>query len=168
MFWGAETEPARRRRVCTAYARGTDPSGVSPVTSTGRRHRHGPQTRPARRLTARPTRLRRPLPAGAGGDLDEEAISRYEQVASNLPPDVYQQSAQEVFAQLTPEQRVQLGQALIQSARQQGQSFPDVNRDGIDDRMQDPGYLAQTATQVQQEQPGLLSQLLGGRRGALG
>src|SRR5215212_10091618 len=99
---------------------------------------------------------------------DEEAASRYEQVVPNLPPDVYQQSAQEVFAQLTPEQRMQLGQALVQSARQQGQSFPDVNRDGIDDRMQDPDYLAQTATQVQQEQPGLLGRLFGGGRAAPG
>jgi len=97
---------------------------------------------------------------------EEEAASRYEQVAPNLPPEVYQQSAQEVFAQLSPEQRMQLGQALIQSARQQGQSFPDVNQDGIDDRLQDPDYLAQTATQVQQKQPGLLSQLLGGGRPA--
>jgi hypothetical protein len=31
---------------------------------------------------------------------DEDAASRYEQVAPNLPPDVYQQSAQEVFAQV--------------------------------------------------------------------
>src|SRR5829696_4776895 len=99
---------------------------------------------------------------------EEEAASRYEQVAPNLPPDVYQRSAQEVFAQLTPEQRMQLGQALVQSARQQGQSFPDVNRDGIDDRMQDPDYLAQTATQVQQEQPGLLGRLFGGGRTAPG
>src|ERR687889_2498814 len=99
---------------------------------------------------------------------EEEAASRYEQVAPNLPPEVYHQSAQEVFAQLSPEQRMQLGQALIQSARQQGQSFPDVNQDGIDDRMQDPDYLAQTATQVQQEQPGLLGRLLGGSRSAPG
>src|SRR3712207_9114515 len=61
---------------------------------------------------------------------EQEAASRYEQVAPNLPPDVYQRSAQEVFAQLTPEQRMQLGQALVQSARQQGQSFPDVNEIG--------------------------------------
>ena len=93
---------------------------------------------------------------------DEEAASRYEQVAPNLPPDVYQQSAQEVFAQLTPEQRMQLGQALIQSARQQGQSFPDINQDGIDDRLQDPDYLAQTATRVEQQRPGLLGRMLGG------
>jgi hypothetical protein len=105
---------------------------------------------------------------GPGAISEEEAASRYEQVAPNLPSNVYQQSAQEVFAQLTPEQRVQLGQALIQSARQEGQAFPDVNRDGIDDRMQDPDYLAQTATRVQQEQPGLLSRLLGGRRASPG
>ncbi len=88
---------------------------------------------------------------------EEEAASRYEQVASNLPPNVYQRSAQEVFAQLTPEQRMQLGQALIQSARELGQGFPDVNQDGIDDRLQDPGYLAQTTARVEQKQPGLLS-----------
>jgi hypothetical protein len=66
---------------------------------------------------------------------EEEAASRYEQGAPNLPPEVYQHSAQEVFAQLTPEQRMQLGQVLIQSAREQGQSFPDVNEGGIDDRL---------------------------------
>lgn len=93
---------------------------------------------------------------------DEEAASRYEQVAPNLPPEVYQQSAQEVFAQLTPEQRMKLGRALIQSAREQGQSFPDVNQDGIDDRLQDPDYLAQTATRVEQQRPGLLGRILGG------
>ncbi len=86
----------------------------------------------------------------------QEAAARYQQVAPQLSPDVYQQSAQDVFAQLSPDQRMQLGQALIQSARQQGQSFPDVNGDGIDDRLQDPNFLAQKATQVQQQQPGLL------------
>jgi hypothetical protein len=91
-----------------------------------------------------------------------EAAARYEQVAPQLPPDVYRQSAQDVFAQLTPEQRMQLGQQLIQSARRGGQDFPDVNGDGIDDRLQDPNFLAQKATQVQQQQPGLLGGLLGG------
>src|SRR5919107_563593 len=93
---------------------------------------------------------------------DQEAATPYQQVAPQLPPDVYQQSAQDVFAQLTPEQRMQLGQQLIQQARQQGQSFPDVNGDGIDDRLQDPNFLAQKTTQVHQQQPGLLGQLLGG------
>ncbi len=52
-----------------------------------------------------------------------EAAARYEQVAPQLPPDVYQQSAQDVFAQLTPQQRMQLGQQLIQSARQGARTF---------------------------------------------
>ncbi len=99
---------------------------------------------------------------------EQEAATRYQQVAPQLPPEVYQQSAQDVFTQLTPEQRMQLGQALIQSARQQGQSFPDVNRDGIDDRLQDPDFLARKATDVEQQQPGLLGQLLGGGRSASG
>src|SRR3712207_8475776 len=97
---------------------------------------------------------------------EQEAAARYQQVASQLPPEDYQQSAQDVFAQLTPEQRMQLGQALIQSARQQGQGFPDVNQDVIDDRLQDPDFLAQKATDVEQQQPGLLGRLLGGGRSA--
>ncbi len=40
-----------------------------------------------------------------------------------------------------------------------------MNRDGIDDRLQDPRYLAQVAGQVRQQQPGLFSQLLGGAMG---
>ena len=99
---------------------------------------------------------------------EQEAAARYQQVAPQLPPEVHQRSAQDVFDQLTPEQRMQLGQALIQSARQQGQSFPDVNQDGIDDRLQDPDFLARKATDVEQQQPGLLGQLLGGGRPASG
>src|SRR5918998_97594 len=99
---------------------------------------------------------------------EEEAAFRYEQVAPNLPPEVYHQSAQEVFAQLSPEQRRKLAQPLTNSPRQRARSSPDVNQDGIDDRLQDPDYLAQTATQVEQEQPGLLGRLLGGRRSAPG
>src|ERR671910_146604 len=101
---------------------------------------------------------------------EAEGGARYEQVAPQLSPDVYRQSAQDVFAQLTPEQRMQLGQQLIQSARQGGQDFPDVNGDGIDDRLQDPHFLAHKATQVHQQQPGLLGGLLGGGAagGALG
>lgn len=92
----------------------------------------------------------------------QEAAARYEQVAPNLPPDVYQQSAQDVFSQMTPQQRAQLGQQLIQSAEQQNLDFPDVNKDGIDDRLQDPEYLARTTTQLHQQKPNLLNQILGG------
>jgi hypothetical protein len=99
------------------------------------------------------------------GISDQEALQNYQRIAPQLPPQLYQESAQEAFARLTPQQRVQLGQFLAQQSRQQGQSFPDFNGDGLDDRYQDPRYLAQAAGHMQQQQPGLLDQLLGGALG---
>jgi hypothetical protein len=92
----------------------------------------------------------------------QEAAARYEQVAPNLPPDVYQQSAQDVFSQMTPQQRAQLGRQLIRSAEQDSLDFPDVNKDGIDDRLQDTEYLARTTAQLHQQKPDLLNQIFGG------
>jgi hypothetical protein len=95
-------------------------------------------------------------------------MDRYQQVAPNLPPDMYQQSAQESVERLTPQQRMQLGQHLQQQARQQNVNVPDFNQDGIDDRFQDSNYLAQVTGRMNQQQPGLLGQLLGGGGGGGG
>lgn len=56
---------------------------------------------------------------GPGAISDDEASSRYEQVAPNLPPDVYQRSAQEVFARLDARAAHAARPTLVQSARQQ-------------------------------------------------
>jgi hypothetical protein len=99
----------------------------------------------------------------------QEVMQRYQQVAANLPPQQFEDSAEQAFARLTPEERRQFGQFLQQQARQQGASFPDLNQDGIDDRFQqDPRALAQMTTRMEQEQPGLLGQLLGGGGGSGG
>lgn len=102
------------------------------------------------------------------GVSDQEAMQRYQQVAPRLSPQEYQESAQEAFARLSPQERLQLGQYLQQQARQQGVNVPDLNGDGIDDRLQDPAYLAQATGRMQQQQPGLLGQLLGGAAGGGG
>ncbi len=102
------------------------------------------------------------------GISDQEARSRYQQVAPQLSPEMYQESAQEAFSRLTPQQRLQLGQHLQQQTRQQGYDVPDLNRDGIDDRLQDPAYLAQATGQLHQQQPGILGDLLGGGGGGQG
>ena len=99
------------------------------------------------------------------GISDQEAAQRYQEVAPRLSPQEYQESAQEAFARLSPQERQQLGRYLQQQARQQGVDVPDLNRDGIDDRLQDSAYLAHAAGQMQQQQPGLLGQLLGGGGG---
>lgn len=93
---------------------------------------------------------------------NQEVSDRYQQVASQVSPADYQQAAQQVFSQMSPQERIQFAQSLMQQAQQQGYGFPDVNQDGIDDRLQDPNQLAQMTTQAQQQQPGMMNQLLNG------
>jgi hypothetical protein len=96
------------------------------------------------------------------GVSQQEALNNYHQVAPQLPPNVYQQAAQDAFARMTPEERMQFGRYVAQQTQQQGYNFIDMNQDGIDDRLQDPDFLAQKTTQVEQEEPGLLGRLFGG------
>lgn len=98
----------------------------------------------------------------------DEALNRYQQIAPHLPPNAYEQAAQQSFSQLTPQQRVQLGQYLIQSAQQQGVNLPAVNQlqqggggANLGSLLQDTGFLAQLVGGMHQQQPGLVSQLLG-------
>src|SRR5215208_4480527 len=99
------------------------------------------------------------------GISDQEAMSRYQQVAPRLSPDQYQQSAQEAFARMSPQERMEFAEYLQQRSRQQSLDFPDFNHDGIDDRYQDPRMLAQVTSRMEQQQPGILGQLLGGGGG---
>jgi len=99
------------------------------------------------------------------GVSDQEAVSRYQQVAPYVTPEVYEQSAQEAFARMSPQERAEFARYLQQQARGQNVDFPDLNRDGVDDRLQDPAYLAQVTSRMHQQQPGLLGQLLGGAAG---
>lgn len=99
------------------------------------------------------------------GISDQEAYSRFQQVAPQLPPAMYQQSAQQAFERLDPRQRMQLAEYLQQQAQQQNVPFP---HQGGMDAFQDPGYLAQVTGQMHQQQPGILGQLLGGALGGGG
>lgn len=101
------------------------------------------------------------------GYSDEEVLNRYQQVSRQLPHDVYQESAQEAFSRMSPQERMQFGQYLRQQTRQQNLNFPDLNQDGIDDRLQDPNYLAQATGRIHQQQPDMLGQLLSGAAGSL-
>ena len=103
------------------------------------------------------------------GISDREALDRYQQVGPQLPSDVYEESAQEAFARMSPQERAQFVQYLRQRARQQNFDFPDLNQDGIDDRAQrDPRELARMTTRMRQQQPGGLGALLGGGGGGMG
>ena len=99
----------------------------------------------------------------AEGYSEEEVMQQYQKVAGSAPDDIYQQSAEESFARLSPQERKEFFQFLRQKAQQQGtQDFTDLNQDGVDDRYQDPHELAQLTTRMRRQQPGFLEQLLGG------
>jgi hypothetical protein len=104
------------------------------------------------------------------GYSEEEVMQRYQKVASNVPEDVYQQSAEEAFARLSPQERKEFFQFLRQRAQQQqvAQDFADFNQEGVKDRYQDPHQLAQLTTRMRQQQPGFLEKLLGADGGGQG
>jgi hypothetical protein len=99
------------------------------------------------------------------GVSDQEAVRRYQQVAPHVTPEVYEQSAREAFARMAPQERAEFARYLRQQARGQGVDVPDLTHDGVDDRLQDPAYLAQVTGRLHRQQPGLLGQLLGGPAG---
>jgi hypothetical protein len=76
----------------------------------------------------------------AEGYSEEEVMQQYQKVAGSAPDDIYQQSAEESFARLSPQERKEFFQFLRQRAQQQqgAQDFTDLNQDGADDRYQDP------------------------------
>jgi hypothetical protein len=94
------------------------------------------------------------------GISDDEAQSRHDELASELSPQEYEQSARESFERLTPEQRQQLGRELRQQARQRNVRTPEVDDD--DDKLADAGMLAKLTSSLQGQAPGLVGQLLGG------
>jgi hypothetical protein len=93
---------------------------------------------------------------------DDEALGRYREVAPRLSSDQYRESAEEAFRRLTPQQRAEFGRWLQTQSRQRQLGIQDLDRDGIDDRLEDPGYLAGATMQVRERQPDLLESLLGG------
>jgi hypothetical protein len=102
------------------------------------------------------------------GISDDEAVRRYDQVAGQLSPQQYEQAARGAFERMSPQERLEFGRSLQQQSRQRGMDIPDFNGDGIDDRLQDSGYLAQATSRMQQRQPGGLGALLGGGGGISG
>lgn len=100
------------------------------------------------------------------GISDEEAMSRYGEIAPRMSEDEYRDSAREAFSRMSPEERMQFGQQLQGQAREQGQGdFIDRDHDGQDDRFQDPDYLANLTGRMHSRQPDMMGQLLGGMMG---
>jgi len=96
------------------------------------------------------------------GYSDQEVVQRYQQVAPQLPTQDYQRAAQEAFSRMSPQERIQFGQYLQQQAQTQGTPVAGFGQGVAQEAYGDSDYLAQQTAQLNQQQPGLLTQLLGG------
>ena len=96
------------------------------------------------------------------GTSDDEAVSRYGQVAGEVDPATYRDSARDALANMAPDEREQYAQQLGAAADQQGIGH------GWDGRSTDPDSLAAMTSTVHQQNPDLLSSLLGGTGGGAG
>lgn len=95
---------------------------------------------------------------------DEEAYSRYRDVAPNLSEDEYRMSAREAFERMSPEEREEFGRMLAEESRGRGHF-----RGGADEgRYRDPDYLADGVSRMHREQPDMVAQMLGGMMGGGG
>jgi hypothetical protein len=89
------------------------------------------------------------------GYSDQEVLQRYQQVAPQLPAQDFQKAAEQSFNNMPPDQRAQFGQYVAQQLQAQGnQAQPNPQQ------YQNAGYLAQQTTQLQQQQPDLLSSVV--------
>ena len=85
---------------------------------------------------------------------DDRAIERYRYLLQTAPPEQIEQAHEEAFAQLTPEQRHEVLEALSAET-------PESERSTADD----PRSLARMATRAEMRQPGTLERSFGARGG---
>ena len=93
------------------------------------------------------------------GFSDEEAGQRYSEVAGEVDPQTYQDSAREALSNLGPDERNAFASQLHEYAQGQGVDT------GWDGQATDPDSLAAITSNVHQQNPDLLGGLLGGAAG---
>jgi hypothetical protein len=101
--------------------------------------------------------------APADGIDAQETADNYQQIAPQLPADVYRDSAKDAFDRLSPQEREQFTTWLQQRASQQGVSLPGQLQDpaAAQQVARSPSSMADALSRMQQDQPNVLQQLFG-------
>jgi hypothetical protein len=90
------------------------------------------------------------------GFTGQEAQQQYQKIAGKIPPDLYKKAAQEAFARLSPQER----QQIVQHVKQQGQKQGNKHAQNWQDNETDPSQMAERMTQMQQNSPDMVNQLV--------
>ena len=94
-------------------------------------------------------------PSQTAQSADEQALARYRYLLKTAPPEAIEQAHAEAFAQLTPEQRRQVLQAI-------GEKVPAAERAMAEQGGATPQALARMATRAEIRQPGSLGSVMAG------
>jgi hypothetical protein len=101
--------------------------------------------------------------APADGIDAQETADNYQQIAPQLPADVYRDSARDAFERLTPQEREQFSAWLRERASQQGVALPGQLQDpaAAQQAARSPSSMADALSRMQQDQPNVLQQIFG-------
>ena len=94
-------------------------------------------------------------PSQTAQSADEQALARYRYMLKTAPPETIEQAHAEAFAQLTPEQRRQVLQAMRDDV-------PAAERAMAEQGGATPQALARMATRAEIRQPGTLGSIMAG------
>ncbi|HEU5178992.1 MAG TPA: hypothetical protein VFU24_16185, partial [Burkholderiales bacterium] len=98
-------------------------------------------------------------PSQAAQSADEQALARYRYMLKTAPPETIEQAHAEAFAQLTPEQRRQVLQAMRDDV-------PAAERAMAEQGGATPEALARMATRAEIRRPGSTERMFGQAGGA--
>jgi hypothetical protein len=98
------------------------------------------------------------------GISDEEAVSRHDEIASQLSDKDYESSAKQAYEKLSPDQRAELAGMLRQGAQEKNVDLGDFGT-ADNGRDSDPQHLARMTQHLHTQQSGGLGALLGGGGG---
>lgn len=91
---------------------------------------------------------------------DQEVQQNYQQFVQNAPPDVVQRVHEQYFQQASPEQRGGMVQSILSGLTQHGMNPQQFGVQNTDPYSMSPQEAARLATYGQQQQPGLVQQVM--------
>lgn len=97
----------------------------------------------------------------ATGRSEQEARQNYQQFVQNAPPQMVEQAHAHYYQQMPQEQHASLMQGLIQGLVQRGINPGQAGIQNTDPSRMSPHEGARLTSYVQQQQPGLLQQVMG-------
>ncbi|MHB1134606.1 MAG: hypothetical protein ACYC4L_19720 [Chloroflexota bacterium] len=98
----------------------------------------------------------------AEGYSEQEVMDLYQQLAPDIPHDVYERAAEQSFSRLSADERLNFVRQLQQQTGSASMGYSDQRDVTNDQQYRDPAYLARMVASVHQQNSDLLCRMVGG------